>query len=154
MEITDKMTFFTSIIAIIGYIGLVIMISHNEFKTRTFKLNNLWVYAIILLILIGAILMLTVGTLIYSTDVLSKLMYSLDDEDIFKLSVFCDMLSIWDIGLAGKIYRNHFKSHKYDLSERKSERHWKWGAIVTILIQFFIAYLYKDVFIVLINFLK
>lgn len=154
MEITDKMTFFTSIIAIIGYIGLVIMISHNELKVRTFKLNNLCVYAIILLILIGAILMLTVGTLIYSTDVLSKLMYSLDDEDIFKLSVFCDMLSIWDIGLAGKIYRNHFKPHKYDLSERKSERHWKWGAIVTILIQFFIAYLYKDVFIVLINFLK
>jgi hypothetical protein len=153
MEITDRMTFFTSIIAIIGYIGLVIMISHNELKTRTFKLNNLCVYAIILLILIGAILMLTVGTLIYSTDVLSKLMYSLDDEDIFKLSVFCDMLSIWDIGLAGKIYRNHFKPHKYDLSERKSERHWKWGAIVTILIQFFIAYLYKDVFIVLINFL-
>lgn len=154
MEITDKMTFFTSIIAIIGYIGLVIMISHNELKVRTFKLNNLCVYAITLLILIGAILMLTVGTLIYSTDVLSKLMYSLDDEDIFKLSVFCDMLSIWDIGLAGKIYRNHFKPHKYDLSERKSERHWKWGAIVTILIQFFIAYLYKDVFIVLINFLK
>jgi uncharacterized membrane protein len=154
MEITDRMTFFTSIIAIIGYIGLVIMISHNEFKARTFKLNNLCIYAIILLILIGAILMLAVGTLIYSTDVLSKLMYSLDDEDIFKLSVFCDMLSIWDIGLAGKIYRNHFKPHKYDLSERKSERHWKWGAIVTILIQFFIAYLYKDVFIVLINFLK
>lgn len=136
MEITDKMTFSTSIIAIIGYIGLVIMISHNELKVRTFKLNNLWVYAIILLILIGAILMLAVGTLIYSTDVLSKLMYSLDDEDIFKLSVFCDMLSIGDIGLAGKIYRNHFKLHKYDLSERKSERHWKWGAIVTILIQF------------------
>lgn len=37
MEITDRMTFFTSIIAIIGYIGLVIMISHNELKTRTFK---------------------------------------------------------------------------------------------------------------------
>lgn len=153
MEITDKMTFFTSLIAIIGYIGLVIMISHNELKARTFKLNNLCVYAIILLILIGAILMLTVGTLIYSTDVLSNLMYSLDDEDIFKLSVFCDILSIWDIGLAGKIYRNYFKSHKYNLNELTSERHWKWGAIVTILIQFFIAYLYRDVFITLINIL-
>ena len=88
-----------------------------------------------------------------STDVLSNLMYSLDDEDIFKLSVFCDILSIWDIGLAGKIYRNHFKSHKYNLNELTSERHWKWGAIVTILIQFFIAYLYRDVFITLINIL-
>lgn len=146
MKVTDMLAFMTGIIAILGFVYFIIGLFTGKINDKIMQKQYLYVHLISIFILIGALLVSFIGILLYSTNIPLKLELYTKKDTILLASIFCEALPIWDIYLVGRMYSNLLRQKNKNLHVLKNLGNWKWGAIVTILIQLSLINYYKSIY--------
>lgn len=146
MKITDILAFMTGVTAILGFIYFIVGLFTGKINDKIMQKQYIYVHLISILILIVALLVSLIGILLCSTDIPLKLELHTKKDTLLLASIFCEALPIWDIYLVGRMYSNLLRQKNKNLNVLKDLGNWKWGAIMTILIQLSLINYYKGIY--------